>query len=356
MWSPRQCGMSPRLSCPRAVVTGTRWLWRALSCVGGRQSRLGPFMSPWGRGQEPGDQAPPQLAALSTVARPRQPCLHPNNVPSVQRPKPGTHYLVLAPPPRDFLARGLPATLHLQGDTLGHGDKGTGFPPHLAGSSCASQACPSPSCPRSLGRAWRGPQHPHSLRAGLRCQSHPEYPPLSRPGQRRCGQRRPPQRTSSPARAVPAQPCSQGLAKSCQVQRGEKAHGQWPHSTAQHSWWLLPAPFGAQVPPSLKAWGGGWSAAGSWAALRRYPGDTSLGTQGPGPGMLQLVGVSAFSCCVAGVLGSPSQGKVAAAAGSWLGRLGGCGGGESGCLLTLPLKGPPAVSQIWGPKPQFSTS
>lgn len=58
---------------------------------------------PWGRKeaggwQGPGDRAPPQLAALSIVAWPRQPCLHPNNVPSVQRPRPGTCYLVFLPP------------------------------------------------------------------------------------------------------------------------------------------------------------------------------------------------------------------------------------------------------------------
>lgn len=78
-------------------------------------------------GQGPSGQAPPQLAALSIVAGPREPCLHLNNVPSVQRP--GTHYLVLSPHPTPaVLARGLPATPHPQRDTPWDlGTKGQGF-------------------------------------------------------------------------------------------------------------------------------------------------------------------------------------------------------------------------------------
>lgn len=79
----------------------------------------------WGD-QGPGDRAPPQLAALSIVAGLRQPCLHPNNAPSVQRARPGTHYLVYPHPA--VLARGLPTTPRLQGDTPWNlGTKGQGF-------------------------------------------------------------------------------------------------------------------------------------------------------------------------------------------------------------------------------------
>lgn len=95
-------GGTSHFSCPRALVMGTRRLQGTSPCARGRQLRLSPFTLAPGEeegqgGQGPGGRAPPQLAALSLVAGPRQPCLHLNNVPSVQRP--GTHYMVLSPHP-----------------------------------------------------------------------------------------------------------------------------------------------------------------------------------------------------------------------------------------------------------------
>lgn len=134
-----------QFSCPGAVVTGTRRLRGGIVLSGREIVEAWPHSRPTrGGGREgvggcrgPGSQAPPQLAALSMGAGPRQPCLHPNNVPSVpsvQRPRPGTRYLVFL-----SLPRGLPVTPHPQRDTPWDlGTKGQGF---------LTQAAPLPHAP-----------------------------------------------------------------------------------------------------------------------------------------------------------------------------------------------------------------
>lgn len=119
-------------------------------------------VEPWpqegGRGARgakgPGGWAPPQLAALSIVAGPRQPRLHPNNVVSVHRPGPGTHDLVLSPPPGAALARGLPATAHPQRDTpwdLGTKDRVSSSQQNESHTASPSHSRPVPASVRVSG-------------------------------------------------------------------------------------------------------------------------------------------------------------------------------------------------------------
>lgn len=92
-------------------------------------------------------RAPPQLAALSIVAGPRQPCLHPNNGPFVQGPGQGPTIWCSHPNPG---CSGQGAPCHSpapERHPLGSGDKGTEF--HPARKMRPTQSALPLLCPRA---------------------------------------------------------------------------------------------------------------------------------------------------------------------------------------------------------------